>query len=125
MVGRNVDSRQRQDRRKQIVDRRRLALNGTRLDGQPLLMGIRGIRRTPGRDERNSHSAFIVRPFLATQRRSAGDSVLMSQRCIRAVIAEEENHGVFRHSQRCDLVKHVAKRFVHPLNQCRERLRLR
>ena len=59
-----------------------------------------------------------MRTFLAAQWRRAGDIVLMAQRRIRAIVAEENHQRVFRHTEIFKMIEHVVERFVHARNQC-------
>ncbi len=106
----------------QVVDRGLLALDGTGGDRQTLLMGVVGLGLRPGGDEGHAHAALVVRALLATQRGGAGHLVLMSQRRIGTVVAEEEDERVLRDAQRIEMIEDVAERLVHAFDQGGESL---
>ena len=84
---------------------------------ETFLVGIIGIALGPGGDEGNAHAAFVMRTFFAPQWRRAGDIVLMAQRRIRAIVAEENHQRVFRHTEFLKMIEHVVERFVHTRNE--------
>ena len=81
-------------------------------------MGVLGIGLGPGRDEGYAHAAFVMRPFLAAQRRRAGDIVLVPERGVRAVVAEKDYQRILRNTEFFKMIEHVIERFVHACNQC-------
>src|SRR5258705_13886688 len=50
--------------------------------------------------------------------------MLMAEWCVRAVISQEKYQSVFRNVQRVQMVKDVAERFIHALDQRRKGLRV-
>jgi acetylornithine/N-succinyldiaminopimelate aminotransferase len=66
----------------------------------------------PGGDEGDAHAPLVVRALLPPQRSGAGHLVLMSQRGVGAVVAEEENERVLGDAQSVKVVEHVAQRIA-------------
>ena len=123
VAGRWGDARGREDGREQVADRRELALHRAGGDRQPALMRICRIRPCPRRDEGHPHAAFVVRAFLAAQRGRARDGVLVAERRVRTVVAQEEHERIPGHAQSVEVVEQPSQRGVHAFDQGRERLR--
>ena len=90
--------------------------------GSRFWCGLSRSSRRPGGDQRHSHAPFIVRTLFAPQRCRASDLMLVAQRRVGAVVAEEEDKRVFRDTERVEMIEQIAERLVHAFDQRGKRL---
>ena len=114
-----------EDRGKQVGHIRDLTLHRPCGDGQFLLPGIFRIGRSPRGEEGGPHPALVVGSFLAAKGCGAGDDMLVAERCVAAIVAEEKDESVLRHLERLELVEEIAEALVHALDEGGEGDRIR
>lgn len=82
-------------------------MDGVGLDGEFLLVWVVGVGFGPGGDEGDADAAFVVAAFFASERSGGGVCVFVAERGVGAVIAEEEDEGIFGDVEFFELVEEV------------------